>query len=98
MVGRMDGLFLPTTQGIKFIRRSRSWKRGSSRLLPSVDLLLWQNGLRWCTGSHLFRHLEEATSWSVHWPGSTWHDWNWSATESSLKSDCSSVLSVGFAR
>ncbi len=33
MVGRMDGTILPTTQGIKFIRRSRFWKLGSSRLL-----------------------------------------------------------------
>jgi len=27
----MDGTILPTTQGSRFIRRSRSWKRGSSR-------------------------------------------------------------------
>ena len=30
MVGRMDGTILPTTQGIKFIRRIRFWKRESS--------------------------------------------------------------------
>ncbi len=28
MVGKMDGTILPATQGITFIRRRRSWKRG----------------------------------------------------------------------
>ncbi len=28
------GAILPTTQGIKFIRSSRSWKRGSEGIVP----------------------------------------------------------------
>jgi len=45
----MDETILPATQGIEFIRRSRSWKRGSSQrealrndfnTLPKGDMIL----------------------------------------------------------
>ncbi len=54
----LDGAILPTTQGIKFIRSSRSVKRGSgsfsmAREIPvpiiaqEACLRLWRDGLLW---------------------------------------------------
>ena len=49
MAGRMDETILPITQGIKFIRRRRSWKRGAEGIHPgnlSCKSVFWECGSR----------------------------------------------------